>query len=63
IHQTRLSFVGVVRLEQLMRARIFPASRDQPTIGFTFNLLRSAHLESLEYIKKRFTITLPHAAV
>ncbi|KAJ7236645.1 hypothetical protein C8J57DRAFT_1194304 [Mycena rebaudengoi] len=52
IHQTRFVFCrcdsAPDRLEQLMRARIFPASPDQPKTGFTFNLLRSAHLESLE---------------
>jgi hypothetical protein len=52
IHSTRFVFcrcgTAKGRLEQLMEARIFPASTDQPKTGFTFNLLRSAHLESLE---------------
>jgi len=52
IHNTRIRFCachGIPnRAEQLMRAQVFPASVNQPTTAFTFQVLRQFHLYHLE---------------
>ena len=35
-------------MQQLLRAQLFPATVDQPTTAFTFNVLREYHVHSLE---------------
>ena len=58
IHKTRFSFCSCVdhgtRVQQLMRARLFPASTDQPTCAFSFGVLRDFHLQTLESKKSAY---------
>jgi hypothetical protein len=42
------------RNQQLMEARIFPASVSRPNTGFTFNFMESSHLDSLESKKSAY---------
>ena len=52
IHSTRLAFCSCIsapnRMQQLLQAQLFPATTDQPTTAFTFNVLREYHIHSLE---------------
>jgi hypothetical protein len=52
IHKTKVVFCACVgsgrRLQQLLDAQLFPATTEQPTTAFTFNLLREFHIHSLE---------------
>ncbi|EIN05125.1 hypothetical protein PUNSTDRAFT_30488, partial [Punctularia strigosozonata HHB-11173 SS5] len=46
------------RAEQLMDAKLFPASMDQPTTAFTFSLLRDFHMHSLTSKKSAYDFVL-----
>ncbi|KIM36002.1 hypothetical protein M413DRAFT_20657 [Hebeloma cylindrosporum] len=52
IHQTKIRFCSCegfpIRTEQLMRAKLFPATMTQPTTAFTFPVLKQFHLLHLE---------------
>ncbi|KDR72437.1 hypothetical protein GALMADRAFT_51291, partial [Galerina marginata CBS 339.88] len=52
IHQTRIRFCSCEgfpdRSQQLMKARLFPATMSQPTTAFTFQVLKQFHLLHLE---------------
>jgi CxC2 like cysteine cluster associated with KDZ transposases len=54
IHRTKLLFCGCVgcgnRMQQLLKAQLFPATTEQPTTAFTFAVLREFHLHSLESV-------------
>lgn len=59
VHNTKLAFckcaaVSQDRLDQLLNARIFPATVNRPTMGFTFNLLRNFHLQTLSSKKSPY---------
>lgn len=54
VHATRVSFCSckrVDRVEQLMRARLFPATPTQPETAFSFAVLKEFHLHHLESAK------------
>jgi hypothetical protein len=51
IHDTKIRFCGcsnVDRVDQLMRAGLFPATVDRPTMAFTLTVLKQFHLHHLE---------------
>ncbi|EEB98495.1 hypothetical protein MPER_01981, partial [Moniliophthora perniciosa FA553] len=51
VHGTYVSFCncsGVSRVEQLMRARLFPASVEEPETAFTFAVMKEYDLHSLQ---------------
>jgi hypothetical protein len=52
IHATKIRFCMCMgnpnRVDQLMRARLFPATISQPTTAFTFQVLRQFHIHHLE---------------
>lgn len=52
IHKTKIRFCtcqgSADRTEQLMRAQLFPATIAQPTMAFTFRVLRQFHIHHLE---------------
>ena len=51
VHGTRLSFCNCgrgSRVEQLMRARLFPASLVEPETAFTFSVMREYDIHSLQ---------------
>lgn len=58
IHKTKLAFcncgVSVDKLDQLMKAQIFPASTEAPRTGFTFNLLEMFHADCLSSKKSAY---------
>jgi hypothetical protein len=58
VHKTRVSFCNCVdngsRVQQLMKARLFPASTDQPTTAFSFRVLKDFHLQTLESKKSAY---------
>jgi len=58
IHETRLSFCGCVdagdRVKQLMGAQLFPSTTTQPTLAFTFRVLKDFHLQTLESKKSAY---------
>jgi hypothetical protein len=58
IHSTIIAFCKCARAggyaDQLMAARVFPASVTRPTTGFTFSLLETFHLECLESKKSAY---------
>ncbi|KAF9471253.1 hypothetical protein BDN70DRAFT_977471 [Pholiota conissans] len=52
VHKTRVSFCDCAsqhgkRFDLLLESQIFPATVTQPTTGFTFNLLKDFHLQTL----------------
>jgi hypothetical protein len=52
IHETQVAFCRCLtvkhdRVDLLLRCQIFPATLDQPQLGFTFNVLRDFHLQTL----------------
>jgi hypothetical protein len=52
IHKTKVLFCGCAgcgnRMQQLLKAQLFPATTEQPTTAFTFSVLREFHLHTLE---------------
>jgi hypothetical protein len=58
IHDTRLAFCRCISVpndvDQLMRARIFPGSIKSPSSGFTFDVLKDFHLQTLESKKSAY---------
>jgi len=52
VHQTKIRFCSCEgfpnRTEQLMRAKLFPATMTQPSTAFTFQVLKQFHLLHLE---------------
>ena len=52
VHQTKIRFCSCEgfpdRSEQLMRAKLFPATMTQPTTAFTFRVLKQFHIFHLE---------------
>jgi CxC2 like cysteine cluster associated with KDZ transposases len=58
IHSTRLAFCRCTQsgdhVDQLLSARIFPASMVRPTTGFTFKLLETFHLDCLQSKKSAY---------
>ena len=52
VHQTKICFCSCqgfpIRPEQLMRAKLFPATMTQPTTAFTFQVLKQFHILHLE---------------
>ncbi|KAJ3710096.1 hypothetical protein C8R42DRAFT_648974 [Lentinula raphanica] len=51
VHGTRISFCNCgsgSRVEQLMRARLFPSSLEEPQIAFTFTVMREYDIHSLQ---------------
>ena len=42
-------------MQQLLRSQLFPATVDQPTTAFTFNVLREYHIHSLESKKSAYS--------
>jgi len=52
IHKTKMLFCGCIgcgnRIQQLLKAQLFPATTEQPTTAFTFSVLREFHLHTLE---------------
>jgi hypothetical protein len=58
IHATCLAFCGCLspdtKVEQLMRAQLFPATMRDPRTAFTFKLLKEFHIHSLESKKAAY---------
>lgn len=58
IHGTRLTFCEcpgcLSHIEQLMDARLFPASTREPRTAYTFNILKEFHLHNLESKKAAY---------
>ncbi|KAJ7716285.1 hypothetical protein B0H16DRAFT_1801604 [Mycena metata] len=59
VHSTRLAFCGCHQLppnkvEQLMRARLFPATTRHPQTAFTFRMLKGFQLHNLESKKAAY---------
>ncbi|KAF7975232.1 hypothetical protein HWV62_10194 [Athelia sp. TMB] len=58
IHKTKILLCDCIgagdRFDQLMRADIFPGSVAQPTSGFTLNLLKDYHLQTVESKKSAY---------
>ncbi|KAL0564360.1 hypothetical protein V5O48_017686, partial [Marasmius crinis-equi] len=60
IHSTRVLWCkchrsdGLGRLEKLLASQIFPASADQPRMGFTFEVMRDFHVHTLTSKKSAY---------
>ena len=58
VHSMRVAFcrcpTAVDTVDQLLGAKIFPASVDRPTTGFTFNLLKTFHVDCLQSKKSAY---------
>ena len=58
IHATHLAFCGCLKcgskIEQLMRARLFPATARDPRTAFTFATLNNFHIHTLESKKAAY---------
>lgn len=59
IHATKVAFCTCAsridkHVDLLLRAQIFPSTTAQPTLGFTFNVLRDFHLQTLTSKKSSY---------
>ncbi|KAF8952930.1 hypothetical protein BDZ97DRAFT_1670418 [Flammula alnicola] len=59
IHETQVALCRCLtekhdRVDLLLRSQIFPATLDQPQLGFTFNVLRDFHLQTLTSKKSSY---------
>ncbi|KAG6848674.1 hypothetical protein H0H93_014968 [Arthromyces matolae] len=60
VHSTKVQFCAchsmthINRVECLLRSQIFPATANEPRMGFTFNVLRDFHLQTLTSKKSAY---------
>ncbi|KAJ7069033.1 hypothetical protein B0H15DRAFT_925884 [Mycena belliarum] len=59
VHSTKIAFCGCReqppdKVQQLMRARLFPATTDEPRTAFTFSVLKEFSLHNLESKKAAY---------